>query len=71
MKLPSRVTHSMVAVIHQMELVIRMMNAEKFMIVVFLEFAPAAKWMVIVVLTNAVFSLLVCCFNENETLPNM
>jgi hypothetical protein len=71
MKQPSLVIHSMVAVIHQMEPAILMMNAVKFMIVVFLEFVPAATWMVIVVLTNAVFSLLVCCFNENETLPNM
>ena len=65
------VTHWMAVVIRPTAHAHLMMNAGKYTIAVFLEFAPVAKLTVIVDLTSAVFSLLVCCFNENEALSHL
>ena len=68
MKQPRLVTHWMAVAIQLMALALRMMNAVKYMIAVSLGFVRAARWTVIVDLTNVVFSLPVCCSDENETL---
>ena len=68
MKLPRPVTHWMAVVIRPTAHAHLMMNAGKYTIAVSLEFARGVKLTVIVDLTSAVFSLLVCCFNENEAL---